>query len=128
MRAPLVTFKNSTVVEVQWGLDFHRGGPLRQYDVAVARQGLSETHQVFSTPGDVRRIVLALDEIGSEWTPNCYNESITNMYNFSVRAVTVDEANRTYEGDWSPVEVTPAYCQSKYILLPCFLFKADALQ
>ena len=47
-----------------------------------------------------------------DWTPDCENSSIVSMYNFSVRAVTLDD-EEVYFGDWSPVEVTPGYCSGK---------------
>ena len=54
-----------------------------------------------------------LERLGREedWVPDCANASITNLYNFTIRAITFDpETEETYSGEWSPVEVTPAYC------------------
>ncbi len=115
MPTPLVTFRNSTEVLVEWGHAFHKGGPIDHYDLRVTHDTLEESVEL-SAPGGTNSLLLSLERLGvdSDWTPDCFNQSLTNLYNFSIRAVTRDpDLRATYEGDWSPVEVTPAYCSSK---------------
>ncbi len=115
MPAPLVTFKNSTEVLIEWGHAFHKGGPIDRYDLKIAHQTLGES-VVRHAKGGSNSLVLSLERVGedSDWTPDCFNESLTNLYNFSIRAVTVDRVKGSYYlGEWSPVEVTPAYCSSE---------------
>lgn len=110
-----MTFKNSTEVSVQWGHLFHKGGPIKQFDLKVTHQNLRES-KVLSVNGSENCHYISLFDLGHEqnWVPDCVNDSITNLYNFSIRAVTYDfEADETYAGDWSPIEVVPAYCERK---------------
>lgn len=119
MPSPMVTFKNETVAEVEWGHLFHAGGPVVRYEVNVTHQTLMESH-LMAVKGKASRIIVAFDEIGNDmsWLPDCFNDSVTNLYNFTVRAITHDsETGKFYEGDWSPVEVTPAYCEGAYFIL-----------
>ncbi len=120
MPTPLVTFRNSTEVLVEWGHAFHQGGPIDHYDLQVAHQTLGES-VTLSVKGQSNSVRLSLERLGedSDWVPDCFNESITNLYNFTIRAVTVDEElDETFLGDWSPVEVTPAYCKREFYVSP----------
>jgi hypothetical protein len=113
MPSPMVIFKNMTVAKVEWGHLFHKGGPMLRYDVNITHQSLGESH-IIVVAKDQNSVAVAFDEIGRNrsWLPDCFNTSITNLYNFTVRAVTKDpKSGETYKGDWSPVEVTPAYCE-----------------
>ena len=112
MPNPMVTFKNSTAAVVEWGHLFHLGGPLLRFDVNITHQRLGESHVIDA--GRETGVEVAFDKIGHDlsWVPDCYNKSVTNLYNFSVRAVTHDPASgMVYSGDWSRDEVTPAYCK-----------------
>ena len=112
MPNPMVTFKNSTLALVEWGHLFHLGGPLLRFDVNITHQRLRKSHVIDA--GRKSGVEVAFDQIGHDlsWVPDCYNESVTNLYNFSVRAVTHNPTSGVkYAGDWSPDEVTPAYCE-----------------
>ena len=116
MPNPMVTFKNSTTAVVEWGHLFHLGGPLLRFDVNITHQRLGESHVIDA--GTKNSVEVAFDEIGHDlsWVPDCYNDSVTNLYNFSVRAVTHDPAlGMVYSGDWSREEVTPAYCEGEFV-------------
>lgn len=115
MPAPTVTFKNSTEVLVEWDRKFHMGGPIDSYEVLVAHQALRETAELHAN-GDEYNMLVSLDTVveNQDWSPDCFNESLTNLYNFSVRAVTVDGTGKHYRGNWSDVRVTPAYCECKF--------------
>ena len=119
MPNPMVTFKNSTSAKVEWGHLFHLGGPLLRFDVNITHQRLGESHVIDA--GMESSVEVAFDKIGHDlsWVPDCYNDSVTNLYNFSVRAVTFDPASEmVYIGDWSREEVTPAYCAGKLSVRP----------
>ncbi len=119
MPSPLVTFKNSTEVKIEWGHGFfHKGGPLHHFDIKIIHQTLNRS-VILEAPGHAESSTVSLAKIGEneDWTPDCSNKSITNLYNFTIRAVTVDRSiDQTYEGEWSPTEVTPAYCTSKFYI------------
>jgi hypothetical protein len=115
MPSPLVNFRNSTEVLVEWGHAFHKGGPIDRFDLLVAHQALGQ-ETVVKADGNASSILLSLERLRDEqdWAPDCTNQSVTNFYNFSVRAVTKDPADdKLFFGDWSPVEVVPGYCQGK---------------
>ena len=44
------------------------------------------------------------------WSPDCENETNTNLFEFSVRVVVKDESNKVYEGGWSEAATAAAYC------------------
>jgi len=113
MPTPLVKFRNRTEVLVEWGHAFHKGGPIDRFDLLVAHQTLGE-EAVVRADAKSNSLVLSLEQLGSEqdWTPDCSNHSVTNLYNFSVRAVTSDNG-KVYFGEWSPVEVVPGYCKGE---------------
>ena len=114
MPNPMVRFKNSTLALVEWGHLFHLGGPLLRFDVNITHQRLRKSHVIDA--GKKNGVEVAFDQIGYDlsWVPDCYNESVTNLYNFSVRAVTHNPTSGVeYAGDWSPDEVTPAYCEGE---------------
>ena len=128
MPNPMVTFKNSTTAVVEWGHLFHIGGPLLRFDVNITHQRLGESHVIDA--GTKNSVEVAFDEIGHDlsWVPDCYNDSVTNLYNFSVRAVTHDPLlGVVYSGDWSSDEVTPAYCEGEFVgELPSLFQNNDA--
>ena len=118
MPSPLVTFLNRTIARVDWGHNFHAGGPIHHFDINITHQLLGESKLLKTNGSEVHSMVLNLATIAEneEWVPDCVNESLTTLYNVTVRAVTVDpETNTLYYGAWSPPEVTPAYCSCKYI-------------
>ena len=120
MPTPLVTFKNQTEVLVEWGhAMFHRGAPtIASYDLKITHDTLGESTTLSVDGRDSSAFFVNLAALGEDhdWTPDCLNASITNLYNFSIRAVTEDkETGETFLGDWSREEVTPAYCKSKYL-------------
>ena len=119
MPPPKVTFVNSSEVIVAWNAkDFDHGGPIQVYQINLTSQFLQQSQIVNynvmdSNPQMNTRISLDLMAGGEDWLPNCENQSSnTNLYNFSIRAVTKDE-QKPYYGPWSLVEVVPAYCYSK---------------
>ena len=111
MPSPLVTFINSTEVEVQWDpSSFHHGGPIDSYEVII---NSSKTEEKFTQiiQGNITKVKLSLTEISENLAPDCTNASMTNnLYNFTIRAVTIDKKFQKYYGDWSLAEVVPAYC------------------
>ena len=111
MPAPLVTFINSTEVEVKWDpSSFHHGGPIDSYEVVI---NSSKTDEKFTQiiQGNFTKVKLSLTEISENLAPDCTNASMTNnLYNFTIRAVTIDKKFQKYFGDWSLAEVVPAYC------------------
>lgn len=118
MPSPLVTFKNSTQVFVEWGHLFHKGGPIKQFDLKITHQNLGLS-KVVAVDAMHNSYSLSLADLGREqdWIPDCFNDSITNLYNFSIRAITFDpKTEDTFAGDWSPIEVTPAYCKGNQIV------------
>jgi len=118
MPSPLVNFQNRTEVLVEWGHVFHKGGPINHFDVLIAHQLLGK-ETVVHAKGHSNSLTLSLAHIEDEqdWTPDCTNNSVTNLYNFSVRAVTHDPADDSlFFGEWSPVEVVPGYCQGKNLV------------
>ena len=119
MPPPKVTFVNSSEVMIAWNAkDFDHGGPIHVYQINLTSQFLQQSQIVNynvmdSNPQMNTRIALDLMAGGEDWLPNCENQSSnTNLYNFSIRAVTKDE-QKSYYGPWSLVEVVPAYCYSK---------------
>jgi hypothetical protein len=118
MPSPLVTFRNSTEVDVSWGHDFHKGGPIREFELQVTHQGL-RSNRVLLVSGDANNKTLSLAQIGRDesWSPDCVNGSVTNLYNFSIRAITFDPSTRqTFKSQWSPIEVVPAYCEGNLLI------------
>ena len=124
MDAPTVTFVNQTEVNIAWSANkFHHGGPIKQYEINLTSQTLQRSHSIpYAVLGNsesegVMSTNVLLDQIADElnWLPNCDNQSATtNLYNFSIRAVTFDKDNgKFYHSPWSLQEVVPGYCYSK---------------
>ena len=122
MPPPEITFVNQTEVNIAWSTDsFHHGGPITRYEINMVSQKLQRSHtieyDVQKNPQRQLSTNVFLDQIANEmeWLPNCENQSATtNLYNFSIRAITFDEYNRaSYDSPWSIQEVVPAYCYSK---------------
>ncbi len=119
MAEPVVTFVNQTEVEVAWnpGL-FHQGGPVRRYEVKIAQQGFDDHLVTKIAPGHVSKMKLSLTNITEEqnWSPDCTNKTITNLYNFTVRAVSFDpDSGEEFTGSpWSHVDVVAAPCGREY--------------
>ena len=122
MPAPKITFVNQTEVNIAWSTDsFHHGGPIIRYEINIFSQNLQESHKLeYDVPNNPQPQMsknVFLEQIANEmeWLPNCENQSeTTNLYNFSIRAITFDKYNReSYESPWSVQEVVPAYCYSK---------------
>ncbi len=121
MPTPLVTFRNRSTASVEFGHNFHKGGPIHRFELNVTHQGLQES-RLMRIDGDNYKVTIDLNKFADEaaWLPDCVNESVTTLYNFSVRAVTIDEDGKTYIGDWSQPEVTPGYCTGKLHLINIF--------
>lgn len=118
MVQPLVNFRNATEALVEWGHSgFHRGGPIKRFELNVTHTNLNDW-SLIRVDGARTNYVVNLYKLGTEesWLPDCVNDSITNLYNFSIRAITIDEKEQTFNGDWSPVSVQPGYCQSEWKL------------
>ena len=115
MPAPVVTFINSTEVEVKWDpSSFHHGGPIIDSYELIINSTKTEEKFIQTIQGNLTRIKLSLTEISENLAPDCTNASMTNnLYNFTIRAVTIDKKFQKYFGDWSHVEVVPAYCGGK---------------
>ena len=122
MPSPKVTFVNQTEVNIAWSTDsFHHGGNISKYEINIFSQNLQGSHKieydVLNNPQPQLSTNVFLDQIADEmeWLPNCENKSeATNLYNFSIRAITFDPHNReSYKSPWSVDEVVPAYCYSK---------------
>ena len=122
MPAPAITFVNQTEVNIAWSTEsFHHGGPISRYEINMVSQNLGKSHKIkYSVQGNSESKLstnVFLDRIANEmeWLPNCENQSsTTNLYNFSIRAITFDKHSRkTYQSPWSVEEVVPAYCYSK---------------
>ena len=111
MLAPMVTFANSTEVEVRWDpKTFHHGGPIKRYELKVIGQRTGYEKHFNDISGESTKMTISLDKISDDLVPDCANNTITNLYNFTMMAVTYDE-NQEYLGPWSQVEVVPAYCR-----------------
>ena len=132
MPSPLVTFRNGTDLTIDWGHDFHQGGPIVGYEIEMAREALEEPHMIYVSGLSQHRTDLSLDELhdGQEWAPNCLTNTTVYKYNFTIRAVTEDPAtNKRFFSDWSSIEVVPGYCKSKLIerhLKNCFVSSSIA--
>ena len=123
MPAPKITFVNQTEVNIAWSTDsFHRGGPVTKYEINMVSQNLQgKSHKIEYDVLNSHQSQLStnvfLDQIANEleWLPNCENQSATtNLYNFTIRAVTFDNYTRqSFKSPWSVQEVVPAYCYSK---------------
>ena len=123
MHPPKITFVNQSEVNVAWSAnEFDHGGPVTGYEINMVSQELQRSHKVtYKLPNDTQLELstnIMLDQIidDMDWMPNCGNMSTkTNLYNFSIRAVTYDKYNhKSYYSPWSSEEVVPAYCYRKY--------------
>ncbi len=113
MPSPIVTFVNSTQVDVNWGVqNFHKGGPILRYELRICSQRTEACHE-FHYPAEYSRADLILDQVKNDLAPNCYNESVTNFFNFTVRSVTFKNEDETFFSEWSPEEIVPAYCEGE---------------
>ena len=115
MPEPTVTFVNSTEVNIAWSSEtFNHGGPIKRYDIRLEllQENRTIEYDVKDKSSSHMSTSIVLD---SDWSPNCENESsTTNLYNFSIRAVTQDEFGKLFYSPWSPEEVVPAYCYRTY--------------
>lgn len=111
MPPPIVTFVNATEVKVVWDLDsFHHGGPIDHFELKVCSQWTEACHR--SLTKDKTETKLMLDQVKEDLSPDCYNASVTNMFNFTIRSVTFDaKTDQKFSSPWSQVEVVPAYCR-----------------
>ena len=63
-----------------------------------------------------KETVVNLNRIsGRDWAPDCHNNSVaTNLYNMSIRAVTVDNVTgEVFLGPWSHETIQPNPCSGK---------------
>lgn len=122
MYSPEVVFVNSSQIVVSWPDRFHAGGPIHQYDIKIFNQALEESHIVkvkSATSIMNKRKELSLDHLGDQlnWAPDCKNESVhSNLFNFSIRAITIDHNGSTFVGPWSKEKVIPDACYGKHAL------------
>jgi len=117
MEEPRVRFINTSHFQLSWPDPFHQGGPILRYEVKIASQALGAWHVMALTrTGDLaaRRSLVNLHKIASDqdWAPDCSNASVaTNLYNVSIRAVTVDwDTQKVFVGPWSGQTVQPNPC------------------
>ena len=119
MPAPLVTFHNETDLTIEWGHDFHVGGPIGGYEIKMAREELQEPHMIYVSPTSRYQMDWTLNKMddSQDWAPNCLSNTTVYKYNFTIRSVVVDPATDIeYRSPWSPVETVPGYCSSKYLV------------
>ena len=68
MAPPLVTFLNSTEVRIEWNEDaFHKGGPIKDYEIRVSYQKTGHNHTFRAKPLPGKSVVtVGLDRISAE--------------------------------------------------------------
>ena len=130
MPPPKVTFVNSSEVNIEWASEeFDHGGPIIKYQIKLTSQTLQRSQVIdykvkngFNNQMNTR-IDLDRKADGMDWLPNCENQSSnTNLYNFSIRAVTEDkQMGKIYSSPWSLEEVQPAPCYSKFENRPLYV-------
>jgi len=119
---PVVTFKNSSIVELKWDKEFQLGAaePLR-WDIMIRRVGnqwksnpktaiIQVAGSASSHTMDLRRI-----QDREDWSPDCENltASVTsNRFNFTMRAVVANPGGDIFVGGWSRPITLPAVCQN----------------
>lgn len=138
MNQPKVVFKNTSIVQVTWNDKFQVGAPtVLEWELRVARNGTtldwSKTY-----PPNVTRVELNLDSMHKDqnWSPDCLNNSNTNIFNFSVRAKVENDKKHVFVGPYSEDLQVPAYCAPAYpfmliilaaVFLPLFVVAAVIL-
>ena len=109
-------------MNIAWSAeDFDHGGPIVMYQINLTSQTLQKSRVIeYNAENNIdnhmsTKIVLGRLAEDIEWLPNCENQSAnTNLYNFSIRAVTIDkQTDQIFHSPWSLQEVVPAYCYSK---------------
>lgn len=118
---PTVQFINSTLVKLSWSKLFQIGAPsVLKWEWKVRRSGENwSPDNPAAVSGDQDSIRVHLDEVNSVpgWLPDCENETNTNMFEFAVRVIVRDEADKEYTGPWSNVMKKAAYCRQPSGLL-----------
>jgi len=115
MKQPTVVFNNATMVSISWNKRFQLGAPkVEKWIVRVARDGREWANSppyIDEIQEDVLNVTINLEKVAKSqnWSPDCGNKSNTNMFNFSTRAVVVDNG-QVYKGEWSEDKRVPAYC------------------
>jgi len=119
---PVVTFKNSSIVELKWDKEFQLGAAeALRWDIMIRRVGSqwksnpkNVTKQVsgsaLSHTMDLRKI-----QEREDWSPDCENltASVTsNRFNFTMRAVVANPDGNIFVGEWSRPLTLPAVCQN----------------
>lgn len=117
-----VTFKNSSIVELRWDKDFQLGAPEAEWwDLAVSRVGQqwenNPKRTIKMVKGFAQTYTMDLSKVqeDEDWSPDCENvtaSTITNMFNFSIRAVVKNEEGEVLTGEWSKPRTVPAFCQT----------------
>ena len=85
MASPLVTFLNSTEVRIEWNEDaFHKGGPIKDYEIRVSYQKTGHNHTFRAKPLPGKSVVtVGLDRISAEQViPVCFYYVFLPFKNF----------------------------------------------
>merc|ERR1719507_1008128 len=119
---PVVTFKNSSIVELKWDKEFQLGAAeALRWDIMIERVGSqwasNPKNLTKSVPGSALSHTLDLRKIQlhEDWSPDCENltASVTsNLFNFTMRAVVENPDGTIFNGTWSRPLTLPAVCQN----------------
>lgn len=138
MKQPKVVFKNTSIVQVTWNDKFQVGAPtVLLWELRVARNGTT-LDWTKTYPPHVMSAEVDLDSMHQDqnWSPDCLNNSNTNIFNFSVRAKVENNENHLFVGPYSEDLQLPAYCAPAYpwmliilgsVLLPILVVAAVLL-
>ena len=88
MAPPSVTFLNSTEVRIEWNEGtFHKGGPIKDYEIRVSHQKTGQNHTFRVKPHPGKSVVtVGLDRISAEQVLKdfylIFNNSNVKLSNF----------------------------------------------
>jgi len=113
--SPLVRLVNSSVVEVEWDLQFQLGASsVAAWYLRVSRGGDDGDESQFAVMSSkVTRLGLDLTQVVRQegWESGCDNSSVyVEYYAFSVRAQVVNSEGDIFTGPWSDQTVQAVYC------------------